>query len=85
MAKVTRKRQIQRAVVQAHELDTPDVTPVQAISAVSGITGLLMDATVISNGTSKLIVGIASIVLPLAFTWADAHIRHGRATGNTKR
>jgi hypothetical protein len=85
MATRTRKRIVEKATVTRDQLDTPDVTTVQVISGVGSVVGLLTSAAIISNTTGKLIVGVASIILPLAFTWADAHIRHGRSTGNMNR
>lgn len=58
---------------------TPDITPVQIISTLTALVGLLVSQGLVTNGTGKLIGGLASILVPVAWQIADAIIRHGRA------
>lgn len=60
-------------------MTTPSITPAQIVSTVLAVVGLLVTQGAVSNGTGKLIGGLASIVVPAAWQVADAIIRHGRA------
>jgi hypothetical protein len=61
------------------DYSTPDITPAQGLAALAAIGAQLVDAQLIDGRPDKLIVGIAGIVLPLAWVAADAIIRHGRS------
>lgn len=60
-------------------MTTPSITPAQILSTLTSFVGLLVSQGAVTNGTGKLIGGIASIVVPAAWQVADAIIRHGRA------
>jgi hypothetical protein len=60
-------------------VSTPDITPAQVVSTIGGVIGVLLAAAVIDGHTAKLIVGLASIVIPFGWQLADAIIRHGRS------
>lgn len=62
------------------QLNTPDLTPAQVLSALAVIGTEAVDAAWISGQTEQILVGVAGIVVPLGFMLADAIIRHGRAT-----
>lgn len=57
----------------------PDITPVQIVATLTSVVGLLVSQGIIDNNTEKLIVGLASILLPTIWVLADSIIRHGRA------
>lgn len=58
---------------------TPDITPAQIYSAIVAVLGLLVSQGLVTNHTGKVIGGLASILVPVAWQVADAIIRHGRA------
>jgi hypothetical protein len=60
-------------------MTTPDLTPAQILSTIMAILGLLVSQGLVTNHTEKLIGGLASILIPVAWQLADAIIRHGRA------
>jgi hypothetical protein len=57
----------------------PDITPAQIVSTILAVLGLLVTQGLVTNHTEKLIGGLASILVPVAWQIADAIIRHGRA------
>lgn len=58
---------------------TPSITPAQIVSTILAVVGLLVTQGAITNGTGKLVGGLASILIPAVWQIADAVIRHGRA------
>lgn len=66
-------------------LATPDVTTAQLGAIAAAVISQLVAWGVMSDSTGSMLVSIAGIVLPAAWAWADAHMRHGRAIGNASR
>lgn len=62
---------------------TPDITPAQIVAVVSSVIGLLVDAQLVSGSTQRLVVGLASTLVPFGLVLADAIIRHGRSRALT--
>lgn len=70
---------VPNVIIQHNQPEMPDITPAQTVSLLTLIVSQAVDATLISGQTSKLIIGIGGIVIPVAWTLADAIIRRGRA------
>jgi hypothetical protein len=60
-------------------MKTPDITPVQVVSTILAVVGLLVTQGLVTNNTGKVIGGLASILIPFVWQLADAIIRSGRA------
>lgn len=60
-------------------MQTPNITQAQVLASLTTIVGLLVTQGAVTNGTGKLIGGIAAVVIPFVWIIADAIIRHGRA------
>jgi hypothetical protein len=60
-------------------MKTPNITPVQIVSTILAVVGLLVTQGLVTDSTGKVIGGLASILIPLGWQIADAIIRHGRA------
>jgi hypothetical protein len=60
-------------------LKTPDITPAQLVAAFSAVVGLVLTARYIDDRLAQLLVGVGAIVIPIAWTLADALIRRGRS------
>ncbi len=64
---------------------TPDVTSAQIAALVAAVVAQVAAWGWIKDTTGQNLVSIAGIVLPAAWAFADAHIRHGRATGTANK
>lgn len=60
-------------------MQTPNITQAQVLASLTTVVGLLVTQGAVTNGTGKLIGGIAAVVIPFVWIIADAIIRHGRA------
>lgn len=60
-------------------MSTPNLTPAQLVASATSIVGLFVTQGAVTNETGKIIGGLASILIPLAWLIADAIIRHGRS------
>lgn len=61
----------------------PDITVAQIVALITAILGLVVSQGLITNNTEKIIVGIASIAVPMVLAIADSIIRHGRSRALT--
>lgn len=57
----------------------PDITPAQITAFVQWIVSQLVAYGWLDTRFSQIVLSAGSTILALAWTWADAHIRHGRA------
>jgi hypothetical protein len=57
----------------------PDITPAQVTSVVAWIVGQLVAYGVLDTRYSQIVFSAGVTVAVFALTWADAHIRNGRA------
>jgi predicted histidine transporter YuiF (NhaC family) len=57
----------------------PDITPAQLVSTVLAVVGLFVTQGLVTNNTGKVVGGLASILVPVAWQLGDAIIRHGRS------
>jgi hypothetical protein len=62
----------------------PDITPAQIVSTILAVLGLLVTQGLVTNHTEKLIGGLASILVPVAWQIADLRrFRSIRASATT--
>lgn len=64
---------------------TPDITPAQIAAGITAIAAQAVAWGWIKDTTGQNLVAVAGIILPTAWAFADAHIRHGRATGTADK
>lgn len=57
----------------------PDVTPAQVIAFVQWIVAQAVAYGWLDTRFSQIVLSAASTIVAFAWTWADAHIRNGRA------
>lgn len=60
-------------------MNAPAITPAQVVAAIAALLGLLVSLAVLDDSTSQAILAAASTLVPIAFVFADAIIRRGRA------
>lgn len=60
-------------------LQTPDISPAQLLSMLTAIVGLVVSLGFVDNDRAQAFLAAASVVVPIAWIWADALIRHGRS------
>lgn len=58
---------------------TPSVTPVQGLAFLQWIVSQAVAYGYLDTRFSQVVLSAASTILAFGWTWADAHIRHGRA------
>lgn len=59
----------------ADPVPAPTLTPEYAIAALTTLVGLFATQGLISNGTEKIITGVASVLLPLVFVIVQAVLK----------
>lgn len=65
--------------------NTPDITPAQIGVAATALIAVLVSFGVDINTTQQVaVIALVTIIGSFAL-WADAKIRHGRATGSAQR
>lgn len=57
----------------------PDVTPAQVLAFVQWIVAQAVAYGYLDTRFSQIVLSAASTIVAFGWTWADAHIRHGRA------
>jgi len=57
----------------------PDITPAQVTSVVGWVVGQLVAYGLLDTRYSQIVLSAGVTVAVFGLTWADAHIRHGRA------
>lgn len=57
----------------------PDVTPAQVLAFVQWIVSQAVAYGWLDTRFSQVVLSAASTIVAFGWTWADAHIRHGRA------
>lgn len=57
----------------------PDITPAQITALVSWIVSQAVAYGWLDTRFSQIVLSAGSTIVAFAWTWADAHIRHGRA------
>jgi hypothetical protein len=70
-------------LICAPVLETPDITKAQKLAISGWIAAQLVSFGLMSSTNSQIAVSIGATVLAAALHFADAHIRHGRALGDT--
>ncbi len=76
---------VPRKTAEPGKFATPDVTTAQIAALITAIVAQAAAWGWIKDTTGQNLVSVAGIVLPAAWAFADAHIRHGRATGSANK